>query len=172
MTRIFSGIECQSAGAESAELIAALHRMSFTSDTGERWRQQDIADILAFHGTRSWVASRAGRPLGYLIARMVLDETEILSIGVRTDARHRGAGSALMRVCLEAAAAQGMRTIHLEVRNDNHPAQELYGKFGFQQVGLRQGYYRSSQGAAHDAITMMRYVEDTSKTDKIAAGYT
>lgn len=172
MTRRFRGIECMVASAQSAELIAALHRLSFPDDTGERWRQSDLAGILAFTGTRSWIASRAGRPLGYLVARFILDEGEILSIGVRADTRRRGVGAALISACLKTASEHGLGKLHLEVRSDNYPAQKLYEKFNFRVIGQRMGYYQSHEGTMRDAITMMRDIDRMNRIDKIANVYT
>jgi ribosomal-protein-alanine N-acetyltransferase len=81
-------------------------------------------------------------PVGYIVARCVLDEGEILNLGVALPVRRRGVGRALVRRVLAAFAAAGVAAVFLEVRESNLPAQRLYETFGFQEVGRRRRYYQ------------------------------
>jgi [ribosomal protein S18]-alanine N-acetyltransferase len=78
------------------------------------------------------------QPAGFCSWRQtVADEAEILNIAVDPAYRRKGIGSALLvRVCQEA---QG--TIFLEVAEPNAPAIALYRKHGWEDAGLRPGYY-------------------------------
>ena len=80
--------------------------------------------------------------MGYIVGRSVLDQGEILNLGVALRARRRGVGRALVRHLLAALAVTGVRSVFLEVRESNVPALRLYEGFGFQEVGRRRGYYR------------------------------
>ncbi len=80
----------------------------------------------------------ADRPAGFCSWRQSApDEAEILNLAVDPAFRRRGVASALLnRVCEHA---QG--TIFLEVAEPNSPAIALYRKHGWEDAGLRVGYY-------------------------------
>jgi ribosomal-protein-alanine N-acetyltransferase len=84
------------------------------------------------------LAVLAGRPAGFCSWRQSApDEAEILNLAVDPAFRRRGVASALLnRVCEHA---QG--TIFLEVAQPNSPAIALYRKHGWEDAGLRAGYY-------------------------------
>ncbi len=53
-------------------------------------------------------------------------------------------------------AGRGVRTIFLEVEENNHPARRLYERNGFSTVGRRESYYRQSGGEQLNALLMRR----------------
>ena len=57
---------------------------------------------------------------------------------------------------LAADRADGVRTVHLEVRRSNQAAIALYRQLGFEQVGERRGYYRDN---GEDALLMSLSLE-------------
>lgn len=100
-------------------------------------------------------ARRAGTLIGYGgIAR--LGSTgftgvafyEVRNIGVDPAHQGQGIGRRLLDELLKFAAAG---VVYLEVRCDNEAAIALYRDVGFDQVGLRPGYYKGV-----DALTMRR----------------
>lgn len=89
--------------------------------------------------------------LGYVIARRMADEGEILNVGVAPSARRRGVGRLLVRKALERLGELGARSVYLEVRESNVAARELYREFGFVEVWRRAKYY---QRPVEDAILL------------------
>ncbi|HYZ48956.1 MAG TPA: GNAT family N-acetyltransferase, partial [Sphingomonas sp.] len=73
--------------------------------------------------------------------------------------RRQGLGRALLEQVAADALDQGTRTLHLEVRACN-PAIALYRDAGFEQVGIRQAYYRGRRGKVFDALTFKRHLAD------------
>ena len=65
------------------------------------------------------------------------DEAEILNLAVEPVWRRRGVGSAL----LDAVQKQACGAIFLEVAEHNLPAINLYRKLGWEETGVRPGYY-------------------------------
>jgi ribosomal-protein-alanine N-acetyltransferase len=59
------------------------------------------------------------------------------------------------------AAQQKMSRIILEVRPTNEPAFALYKKLGYEQIGIRKGYYPASPdtGIREDAIVMAKSIK-------------
>ena len=89
--------------------------------------------------------------VGYGGFWMMLDEAHICTLGVHADWRQRGVGELLLSTMVEAAADLNAHVVTLEVRVSNHPAQSLYTKYGFTQVGVRRGYYSDNN---EDALIM------------------
>ncbi len=91
---------------------------------------------------------------GFLIGRVVLDETEIFSLGVADEFRRCGVGRALVKTLCALAATQGAKRVFLEVAVDNPGATALYRSLGFKIAGRRKNYYRDPGGNRIDAIVM------------------
>ncbi len=71
-------------------------------------------------------------------------QADVLTIAVRQACWGRGIGSLLLGALLDEASARGCREVFLEVREDNPRARGLYLRRGFEQVGIRRGYYQPS----------------------------
>jgi [ribosomal protein S18]-alanine N-acetyltransferase len=79
--------------------------------------------------------------VAFLITHKVDAEWELENIVVAATARRRGIGERLLGELIEhVRSAQGSE-IFLEVRQSNHDARALYRKMGFEETGLRSGYY-------------------------------
>ncbi len=90
---------------------------------------------------------------GYLLATIIDDEAEILSIGVTPDRQRQGVGKRLLQRFFDYGASWNMATVLLEVAEDNLPALGLYRDFGFAEFGRRNGYYKHGNQKI-DAIMM------------------
>jgi len=80
-------------------------------------------------------------------------QADVLTIAVRQDYWGKGIGSALLAALLGAARDRGCAEVFLEVRADNPRAHGLYLRRGFEELGLRRGYYQPS---GVDAIVMRK----------------
>ena len=80
------------------------------------------------------------------------DEAHVATLGVTKALQGEGIGSLLLDALL-AEADRRSPVVLLEVRADNEPAQRLYRRRGFVEIGRRRGYYQPS-GA--DAVVMRR----------------
>jgi ribosomal-protein-alanine N-acetyltransferase len=97
------------------------------------------------------------KPLpGFILARHVAGEAEILTIAVQAKVARAGLGWRLMQAAMREARARGGESMFLEVDNGNTAALGLYRKLGFEKVGERQGYYRQENGALSTALVMKR----------------
>ncbi|MFC1967145.1 ribosomal protein S18-alanine N-acetyltransferase [Chloroflexota bacterium] len=82
---------------------------------------------------------------------VLADEAHITNIAVRQRYLRRGIGE-LMLVCLiDLADEMKAEMLTLEVRASNTTAQQLYAKYGFEEVGLRKHYYLDNR---EDALLM------------------
>jgi [ribosomal protein S18]-alanine N-acetyltransferase len=71
-------------------------------------------------------------------------QADVLTIAVARAYWGRGVGSALLGALLDAAAGRGCAEVFLEVREDNPRARGLYLRRGFEEIGVRRGYYQPS----------------------------
>ena len=90
---------------------------------------------------------------GYLLAMMIDDEAEILSIGVMPDRQSQGVGKRLLQHFFVHGASRNMARVVLEVAADNVPAIGLYRDFDFVEFSRRTGYYKQGNHKI-DAIMM------------------
>jgi ribosomal-protein-alanine N-acetyltransferase len=97
----------------------------------------------------------SGDIAGYGIMSMGAGEAHILNVCIREEYRCRGFARKLLQYLLERARAAGMSEAFLEVRPSNTVASRLYLSLGFEQVGIRRGYYQSTAGR-EDACVLRR----------------
>ena len=149
---------------DPVDAIMAVMQTAFDSRFGEAWTRRQVADALVSPSTHFLLFGQAeGEPLraaqttGFTMSRHVADEVELLLIAVRPDCRGQGLGRSIMQQFLADAYERGARKAFLEMRAGN-PAEHLYRTCGFQQIGVRKGYYRGAVGGPIDAITFGRTI--------------
>jgi [ribosomal protein S18]-alanine N-acetyltransferase len=89
---------------------------------------------------------------GYGIMSVGAGEAHILNVCVRDDYRCRGLARKLLLYLLDRARLAGMYEAFLEVRPSNTAAARLYQSLGFEQVGIRRGYYQATVGREDAAV--------------------
>jgi ribosomal-protein-alanine N-acetyltransferase len=72
-------------------------------------------------------------------------EAHIINIAVREQYRRQGIGELLLISLIDLAIELGAHLVTLEVRASNTTAQSLYAKYGFNEVGVRRGYYTDNR---------------------------
>jgi len=118
------------------------------------WTEGNFIDSIS-SGYSAWVCVEGGAVVAYAVMMRVLDEAQILTIGVAAERQRCGIGSALLEHLLRVAKVGGARRMFLEVRLSNLPAHGLYVRYGFAGIGRRAGYYPALNGR-EDAIVMAR----------------
>ncbi len=103
------------------------------------------------------VVDCGGDMAGYGIMSLGAGEAHILNVCVRDDFRCRGIGRRLLVYLLDRARSAGMYEAFLEVRPSNTIASRLYFSLGFEQVGIRRGYYQATVGR-EDASVLRRHL--------------
>ena len=95
---------------------------------------------------------------GYLLANIIVDEAEILSIAVLADYRNHGRGRSLLEHFNAFIIAKNVETVFLEVATDNKAALTLYRSHGFSECSRRLAYYKRFDHRC-DAIKMKLHVK-------------
>jgi len=90
--------------------------------------------------------------IGYGVMSVGAGEAHILNLCIGEPHRCRGVGRRLLSYLVERGAAAGMSEAFLEVRPSNTSAIRLYQSAGFEQVGMRRGYYQAVGGREDAAV--------------------
>jgi ribosomal-protein-alanine N-acetyltransferase len=105
-----------------------------------QWTTRDYANVV--RGTMTgWVAEEKGSVGGFIVARQVAGDLEILNFAVRPERRNRGIGASLLREALAWGATFSAQKAFLEVRASNLAALRFYEHHGFEVTGRRPRYY-------------------------------
>jgi ribosomal-protein-alanine N-acetyltransferase len=145
--------QLRKASEADLDAIMAIESAVFGSDA---WSPQVMRSELAGPSNYYLVAFPPGLPgtvEGYagLSAPERADQGDIQTIAVSETARRKGLGRALVLALVGEARSRGVREVFLDVRADNANARRLYSDLGFEELGVRVGYY---QPDGVDAIVM------------------
>jgi [ribosomal protein S18]-alanine N-acetyltransferase len=130
----------------------AIEAIAKKSPEAAQWSRESYAK-LGEHGRQAWVAGASDKPLGFLIARAIEREVEILNLAVEPAHRRRGVAKALLDAAFAEFRRAEIHRVFLEVRESNRPAIAFYGSAGFVTTGRREAYYREPPEAA---VLMMK----------------
>ena len=148
-----AGLHVEPAQPKDADIVAKLHAHGFYRG----WPREDFAAYISGEGTPLYVACDAKRKIaGFAMLRHLGEEAELITIAVDPKWRKRGVGVALLRALIDDLLMSPAKKLFLEVAADNVAALKLYGKFGFQKVSERKGYYPRPDGTPATAIVMAR----------------
>jgi ribosomal-protein-alanine N-acetyltransferase len=91
-----------------------------------------------------WAAEYKAAIVGFLVARRIASDVEILNFAVKPGARRQGIGSALLEEALRWAKSFDAQRAFLEVRVSNLAALRFYELYHFVVTGRRPRYYTAS----------------------------
>ena len=140
------------AAQRDAARLAQLHAASFARG----WGESEFESMIGERNTLVHRLRLGHRTIGFAVSRIGADEAEILSIAIDPDHRGRGLSRELLMTHLGHLAGRGVRTIFLEVEENNQPARRLYERVGFAVVGRRERYYKQPTGEQLNALLMSR----------------
>lgn len=112
--------------------LANLHKKCFPH---KPWSADDFADLKK--SGCEIIASQNG----FIVWRAVADEAELISIGVSPDARRTGIAAAMIGIMEGELKKSAVKSVFLEVAENNAPARKLYEQNGYVQIGVRPKYY-------------------------------
>jgi ribosomal-protein-alanine N-acetyltransferase len=140
------------ANLRDAPRLAQLHRASFHRG----WGADEFEQILIEKNALAHRLRRGNSTIGFIVSRIAADEAEILSVVIATKYRGKGYSRDLLRTHLGHLAGYGLKTVFLEVEENNRPARSLYQRAGFRVVGRRERYYKDANGEQLNAVVMQR----------------
>lgn len=134
-----------------ATYFAEIHRLAFADK--RPWSAQEIEEVMT--APTSICISMAK---GFVLSRVIACEGEILTIAIEPPWQNQGLGGTLLTLALEEMKNQGAQEVFIEVKKDDSRLVQFYQTHGFDEIALRRGYYRRSNGQLVDALIMRRHL--------------
>jgi len=98
--------------------------------------------------------------LGHCVVMPGFEEAHLLNITIHPDYRRLGIAKKAIQAIEQTCLERNFVRILLEVRESNLEAFSLYQSVGFEQIGVRKGYYQlpltDQQNVREDAIVMQK----------------
>ena len=134
--------------ASDLDAIMAIERVNFPFP----WTEGNFKDSIN-SGYMCLIMEQGQQLIGYAVLMMALDEAHLLNISVAQSHQGQGWGRYLLLQMMEIGREKGGFNMFLEVRPSNHSALGLYESMGFNEMGIRPGYYPAHNGR-EDAVLM------------------
>lgn len=117
--------------------------------SSDAFRREIVQNRIAFYV----VAEHEEKIVGYMGFWRIENEAHITNVAVLPEYRRRKVGAKLIEHVMDFAREVGIDAYTLEVRRSNIAAINLYEGFGFEEEGVRPGYYFDN---GEDAIIMWK----------------
>ncbi len=142
---------------DSADLpaVMAIERRAYSHP----WSEGIFRDCLHV-GYLCRVCELDGRVIGHAVLSIAAGEAHLLNLCIDPDFQRRGLGRSLLEACFDEACQHHAETLFLEVRMSNKAAIRLYLAMGFNEVGVRAGYYPAGDGRREDAFVFAKTLLD------------
>lgn len=115
------------------------------------WSMESFRSSYDREDTIYLVAEQEGRVSAYLGIWLGAEEGDLCNVAVAPECRRQGIAYQLMEAAFDLCHQKKINRILLEVRLSNEAAKQLYRKFSFVELGIRQGYYSEPK---EDAVIM------------------
>ena len=117
------------------------------------WSEAIFKDCIKSPNYSCWVCEELDVIIGFSVVSVIAYEAHIMNICVAPEVQKQGVGSKLLEHMIELAQKKA-EMIMLEVRPSNKGAISLYKKRGFNEIGVRKGYYPAENGDREDAVML------------------
>lgn len=120
-----------------------LEKACFGKDAWPIW---DIVGVLTLPNILRLKAEVNQKMVGFIGADLRYSQHHawIVTFGVLPAYQRQGIGTALLETCEDMIP---LPKVKLSVRRSNHPALQLYRKFGYQEVEIWPDYYQNKEDA-------------------------
>jgi ribosomal-protein-alanine N-acetyltransferase len=140
LARYLAAVERRAESPEGGQAAPAA-----AARTGLRGFLSGLRQVLAGDGALPPPEERQELVVGFVGIWLLVNEAHVVTIAVRDSHRRRGVGELLLIAAIETALRERQSVVTLECRVSNAAALRLYGKYGFEQVGLHRRYYADNQ---------------------------
>lgn len=147
---VMEGVHFRKMQIEDLPLVMKNEKLSYSHP----WTQGIFVDCINA-GHECWLFLIESKILGHSILSIAAGESHLQNVCINPAYQGRGYGRELVEHMLICAENRKARTVFLEVRSSNVIAYKLYESLGFNEVGIRNGYYPGESGR-EDAIVFAK----------------
>lgn len=130
-----------------AREIAEMSRDLVEQGLSWSWTPARVQHFICGSDSSVIVARRERRIAAFAIMHFGDDVAHLNLLAVAPRHRRLGLGSQLMQWLTATAIEAGVFCINLELRTQNEAARSFYGRLGFAELGVVQGYYQGREAA-------------------------
>jgi ribosomal protein S18 acetylase RimI-like enzyme len=130
-----------------AREIAEMSRDLVEQGLSWSWTPARVQHFISGSDSSVIVARRDRRIAAFAIMHFGDDVAHLNLLAVAPRHRRQGLGSQLIQWLTATAIEAGVFRINLELRTQNETARSFYGRLGFDELGVVQGYYQGREAA-------------------------
>lgn len=123
------------------------------------WTRGIFHDCLLV-GYSCWVYQFEEQIAGYVVMSIAAGEAHILTLAVHPEYQGKGLARKILEHVLMISRERGAESIFLEVRPSNQRAIRIYEKAGFNEIGIRKGYYPDVDGREDALVMALTFVDE------------
>lgn len=122
------------------EELSRLHIAAFSTEQG--WKPKEFKELLEIFFHHIVICCDFENKIqGFLLYSVIVDEAEIITFSVDPCFQKKGIGREIITAFIDHMRKQRVKTVFLEVAEDNLSAIKLYTRFNFFLNGRRSKYY-------------------------------
>lgn len=118
---------------DDTAILAEIHRQCFS----DNWSEDVFTNMLNQEYFFGFIAEISSEKVGFILAKKIFDECEVITFCVLKNYRNRGVGKLLLNKLISLP----IRIFFLEVAIDNYLAIHIYEEAKFKEISRRVGYY-------------------------------
>ena len=117
------------------------------TDFDNFWTYSVFKSELENSNSQYFVAIQDSEIVGFAGIWKAIDDMHITNIVTKISKRHSGIASILLEKLIEVSKEETVKSLTLEVNENNTYAIKLYEKYNFKKIGLRKNYYAQNENA-------------------------
>ena len=123
----------------------------------EKWNFSEVRHLLKKGSGQGLILYKFFMPIGFCLYRNLIDEAEILYIGVLKEYRRKGLGRFMIIELERIFSDKKIVKCFLEVNESNKPALKFYSKIGFSFIKTLNNYYKQKNYSENGLLLQKLY---------------
>tara|TARA_B100001142_G_scaffold39433_1_gene34893 strand:- start:6118 stop:6582 length:465 start_codon:yes stop_codon:yes gene_type:complete len=137
--------------------VSHILKLQESSDENS-WGKESLIHLLKDGSGSGLILYKGALGVGYIIARTIQNDLEILSLAVLPEHQRMGLGSILFKEMEKCIISGNKAKIFLEVNNNNRKAKIFYKSMGLCQIKVLEKYYRTDEGKEDGLLLSKVYI--------------